>query len=304
MTCWTRIRAAIPSGIYFMPDWTSQGPGWNRDLVDGYFSWDMWPAGAADMTTAADEAYAATGASYMMGVSPWFFTDLPAYGKSWVWRGDDLWSRRWEQVREVLPDFVEIVTWNDFGESHYVGPIYEPGVPQGPDTDALRYVRGMDHTPWLETLEYQIAAYKHAFNPAAHPPPAVRADKIVYWYRRHPARAGATDATGNNCPSPVNAFPYQAPAPIAEVLADAVFAIALLAAPGSVAIAIGDGAAQTFDGLRAGINFVRMPFDGRTGVVSVTSSSGVSGSGEEILAWPADGRANFNAWVGCAGACS
>lgn len=116
MNMWSGIRASVPSGIYFVPDWTSQGPGWNQQLVDGYFSWDMWPVGASNISTDTDNAYKATGASYMMGVCPWFFTDLPGYGKSWVWRGDGLWSQRWEQVLDVLPEFVEIVTWNDFGE--------------------------------------------------------------------------------------------------------------------------------------------------------------------------------------------
>ena len=305
MQHWSRIRSSLPSGIYLVPDWSSQGPGWSPELVDGYFSWDMWPEGANNITTDQDRAWqgATPGKSYMMGVSPWFFTDLPGYGKSWVWKGDGLWAQRWEQVLEVLPEFVEIVTWNDFGESHYIGPIYEPGVPQGGDTDALLYVQEMEHTGWLETLPYQIAAYKHAFD-GSNPAPSVQEDKIVYWYRLHPATAGTTDATGNKCPSPINENPYQKCVPIEEVLEDAVFAIALLSSPGSVSIAIGDEDGTTFDGLEAGINYVSVPFGGKTGVVSVRSSTGVSGSGEEILAQPQGGEANFNAWVGCAGGCA
>lgn len=34
---------------------------------------------------------------YMMGVSPWFFTNLPGYDKNWLWRGDSLWYDRWQQ---------------------------------------------------------------------------------------------------------------------------------------------------------------------------------------------------------------
>ena len=84
---------------------------------------------------------------------------------------------------------------------------------------------------------------------------------------------------------------------------DGILAIALLSAPGSVSIAIGEGQAQTFDGLQAGINFVSRPLDGEVGAVMVSSSSGVQGSGKEILAQPVGGKTNFNAWVGCAGAC-
>lgn len=32
---WSAIRAAIPGGIYFVPDWSSQGPGYRMDLIDG-----------------------------------------------------------------------------------------------------------------------------------------------------------------------------------------------------------------------------------------------------------------------------
>ncbi|KAL1957040.1 hypothetical protein VTO42DRAFT_6417 [Malbranchea cinnamomea] len=31
---------------------------------------------------------------------------------------------------------VMILTWNDFGESHYIGPIHDDGIPEG----AARYV--------------------------------------------------------------------------------------------------------------------------------------------------------------------
>ena len=36
--------------------------------------------------------------------------------------GDTLWKYRWEQaINTVKPDIVEIISWNDFGESHYIG---------------------------------------------------------------------------------------------------------------------------------------------------------------------------------------
>lgn len=83
----------------------------------------MWPVGATDSTDTTDKQWqAAIGSSktFMMGVSPWFYTDLPGYNKAWVWRGDDMWHSRWQQVLDVNPPLVEIVTWNDYGESHYM----------------------------------------------------------------------------------------------------------------------------------------------------------------------------------------
>ncbi|KAF2161911.1 glycoside hydrolase family 71 protein [Zasmidium cellare ATCC 36951] len=301
INAWPSIRAAVNHGLYFVPDWTLLGPhGFDTSLVDGAFSWDMWPAGAHDVSTTSDVAWdedflTPAGKTYMMGVSPWFYTDLPY--KAWVWRGDSAWSLRWNQTLQIVPEFVEIATWNDYGESHYIGPIVSAGIPSG----AERYVENYPHTGWLETLPYQIAAYKHAYS-AANPTPSVAAgeEKIVYWYRTSPASAGSTNATGNYCPSPYNAGAYQSCVPITDILEDEVFAIVLASQAGTASITIG-GSTSTFS-VSSGNNFVRKAFQGNTGVVSVGMGS-VSGSGVEITAAPASGIANYNAWVGCAGSC-
>jgi hypothetical protein len=47
-----------------------------------------------------------SGMPYMMPVSPWFYTNLPGYGKNWLWRGDDLWYDRWEEVIFLEPERV------------------------------------------------------------------------------------------------------------------------------------------------------------------------------------------------------
>ncbi|KAK4953845.1 Glucan endo-1,3-alpha-glucosidase agn1 [Elasticomyces elasticus] len=231
-----------------------------------------------------------------------FYTDLPAYNKAWVWRGDDTWWRRWQQVLEVLPEFVEIVTWNDFGESHYVGPIYHPGVPNTPTANATAYVDGYSHQAWLRTLPYQIAAYKHAYNPT-NPAPKVAKDKIVYWYRNAPATAGNTKVTGNNCKSDINLFGYQTCFAVSDVLQDSIFAIVLATKSVTATISIGSGEPTVFLNLTAGIKFISRPFSGETGKVKVSLSSGAHGEGPAIVSEPVRGVANFNAYVQCAGGC-
>ncbi|KAK3067551.1 hypothetical protein LTR53_015524 [Teratosphaeriaceae sp. CCFEE 6253] len=268
---WTYINSSVPGGVYFVPDWTSLGPsGFSTDLVDGAFSWDMWPDGPTNISTAADSAWAGwlkpAGKSYMMGVSPWFYTDLPTYNKAWVWRGDDMWWRRWQQTLDILPDFVEIVTWNDYGEAHYVRPIYHPGVPNTRGANATAYVDGYSHQAWLRTLPYQIAAYKHAFDPV-NPAPEIADDKIVYWYRTAPAKAGKTQATGNNCKSDVNPFGYQTCYDVSEILEDGIFAIVLAKQDVTAKIAIGGGEPTVFTRLKTGINFISRPFSGEVGKV-------------------------------------
>ena len=68
---------------------------------------------------------------YMMGVSPYFYTsqclnlsasaggvsvvltlrtDLPQWNKNWYCSSESLWYDRWQQILEVQPDFVEIIT--------------------------------------------------------------------------------------------------------------------------------------------------------------------------------------------------
>jgi hypothetical protein len=91
------IRSAV-GDLYFVPDWTSLGPGGiGADLnnIEGFFSWDMWPLGATNKTDDSDLAWksAVSGKTYMMGVSPWFFHSTGSAGQpAWVWRGDDLVS--------------------------------------------------------------------------------------------------------------------------------------------------------------------------------------------------------------------
>jgi hypothetical protein len=59
-------------------------------------------------------------------VSPWFFThygnEVP-YHKNWVYPSDLLWYLRWREILALKPAFVEIITWNDYGESQYIGPL-------------------------------------------------------------------------------------------------------------------------------------------------------------------------------------
>jgi len=77
------------------------------------------------MNTYTDAAYhvSLAGLLYMMPVSPWFYTNLPGYDKNWLWAGDELWFDRWQEVWSFQPEWVEIISWNDFGESHYTGPL-------------------------------------------------------------------------------------------------------------------------------------------------------------------------------------
>ena len=65
------------------------------------------------------------------------------YNKNFIYRFDDwLLSARWTLLithRDSV-DFVEVITWNDYGESHYIGPI------EGAQPMSQGWTTGFDHT--------------------------------------------------------------------------------------------------------------------------------------------------------------
>ncbi|KAH6621724.1 glycosyl hydrolase family 71-domain-containing protein, partial [Boeremia exigua] len=171
---WHNIKAK--TGCFFMPDWSSVGAfpaiGLAEGVADGLFSWAAWPYGKRKTDTYSDHSYIqALGGSdpskgstkpYMMPVSPWFFTNMPGFNKNWMWRGGNLWYERWQQVFELQPEYVQIISWNDFGESHYIGPLddkqYE-AFAIGRGDSPFNYVRDFDHTGWLTHLPFMIQRY-------------------------------------------------------------------------------------------------------------------------------------------------
>ncbi|OZJ02016.1 hypothetical protein BZG36_05201 [Bifiguratus adelaidae] len=277
--------------VYFVPDWTSLGPSGvasHSANIQGAFSWDMWPAGANDMTTTPDQQWvsALAGKSYMMGVSPWFFHSASG-GTDWVWRGDDLWAQRWQQVLQINPAFVEIVTWNDFAESHYIGPVYTTSeIAAGSST----YVNNMPHESWRDFLPYYIAMYKKStFN--------ISRDQMQYWYRTAPAAGGSTCGVVGNNPG------WQTTMSPNSIVQDKVFFSALLMSPATVTVQIGNYAAVSYNGVQ-GINHWSQPFNGQTGSVkfsvvrngaTVKSGTGVAITASTTLS---NGCTNYNAQSG------
>ena len=95
-------------------------------------------------------------------MSPWQFKEL-GQPFDWVELSDTLWKYRWEQaVNEVVPDIVEIVTWNDYPESHYIADL-NPKVNLG--ALAPSYVNGFIHAPWRIIAQYYITHFKTGHAP-------------------------------------------------------------------------------------------------------------------------------------------
>lgn len=62
------------------------------------------------------------------------------------------------QILALQPDFVEVITWNDAGESHYIGNFWPEQIAGTNEGD---YANGFDHSGWQKVIKPFIAAYKN-----------------------------------------------------------------------------------------------------------------------------------------------
>lgn len=150
--------------------------------LDSWLCWGCaWPQGDVDKTTNDDNYYIGQlGPRYATTISPWMFTHYNY--KNWYQRGDDwLMNTRWEQLISMRDKikFLEILTWNDYGESHYIGPV------KGAQPDGTTWAN-LPHTSWHDMSQYYITAFKTGSFPT------VTRDIIYFWARPHPATASAT----------------------------------------------------------------------------------------------------------------
>ncbi|KAK0117589.1 hypothetical protein ONS95_011925 [Cadophora gregata] len=296
---WADIKAQT-GGLFFIPDWSSKGAKGAMQLPnkDGLFSWAAWPYGPNDINTYIDASYREflNGLPYMMPVSPWFYTNMPGFNKNWMWRGDDLWYDRWEEVMYVQPEFVQIISWNDFGESHYIGPLdSREYVAFGKEfgNSPFNYVENMPHDGWRKFLPYVISMYKNGKG-------TISKEGLTAWYRLTNGLACDYGGTSGNTASQLQAEYH--PSKVAQ---EKVFYSALLGSDASVSVTIGGtsvGGAWTnkpYGGV--GVYHGSVDTKGLTGKVVVTVSRGgaiMTMNGNSITG--SCNIENWNAWVGSA----
>ncbi|KAH7908706.1 glycoside hydrolase family 71 protein [Hygrophoropsis aurantiaca] len=250
-------------------------------VIDGAFNWNAaWPIGKNNATFDSDNEWidALNGRDYMAGVSPWFFTHYGAnsYNKNFILRGDDwLIANRWEllvQHRNRI-SLAQVITWNDYGESHYVGPI------EGMQPMSQAWTDGFDHQGWLDLIHYYIQVFKTGI----YPPPSE--DRLFLWARLYPASATArSDAVG---------IPEHA-----DDTLDYVWAVVFLISPAHVSLSC--GASHKTVMLEAGISKVQLPL-----ISSCNVEASIVRFGITVVAFKPSGFSfntdpvvyNFNAFV-------
>ena len=309
---WADIKAE--TGCFFAPDWSSLGAMEAMKQADGVadalFSWAAWPNGPANMDTYTDASYInyLEGKPYMMPVSPWFFTNMPGYDKNWLWRGDDMWFDRWNQALFVAPEFIEIISWNDFGESHYIGPIRAADDPLADQTytafdtglSPYNYVLDMPHDGWRAFLPYVIETYKNNIS-------TITQEGVTGWYRLN--KAGACPSSGGTTGNTVSQLQVEYWPD--EIVQDKIFYSALLGSAADVSVSVGGtdlGASWTSTPSEGGVGIYHgsVAFTGHAGSVVISISRGGAAiatiQGQSISAGcaAASGIENWNAWVGSA----
>ncbi|KAJ6631487.1 glycoside hydrolase [Mycena sp. CBHHK59/15] len=199
---WTFVKKSLQdiSQIHFMPSFfidPSRYP--EISSMDGAFNWNGgWPLHldprqprreieSPKLETDRHHIQRLDGRTFMAAVSPWFFTHYgpDSWNKNWIYRGDDwLFVRRWEQLiamREHI-DIVQVISWNDYGESHYICPTIK-----GAQPNSQAWVDGFSHASWLYLNSYFARAFKDGTYPQIHK------DQIFLWGRPHPKAAEANE---------------------------------------------------------------------------------------------------------------
>ncbi|KAG8839265.1 hypothetical protein FRB91_007114 [Serendipita sp. 411] len=303
-TAWTEFKKGLGGNIHFVPSLFTNPAILNTlPFLDGIFNWNGgWPTQLNEQSSASQieqainslntDALLLSGMSdktYTAAVSPWFFTHYgpDTWNKNWIYRGDDwLFAKRWEELIGMRDrvGIVEVISWNDYGESHYIGPI------AGAQPNSQAWVDGFDHQGWLEMTSYYAQAFKTGSFPV------IAEDKVFVWARPHPKDASAPD---------------HVPRPQFADLTDDFFWVVIFAKSPATAIlhapppnldsnSVDHNAAMIVD-IPAGVHKLRYPLlPGRTMAVRLERSGNVD------LDYRADGFVfnpspnvyNFNAWVG------
>ncbi|KAH8432892.1 glycoside hydrolase family 71 protein [Aspergillus melleus] len=151
------------SKYYTNPEETLSG---FNDFVDGYFSWETaWPIstdGPVNVSSEGDQKvmdYAhGSNKGYMMPLSPLQYKNTG--DGHWYRIGEVNLPQRMSQILELKPDFTEYITWNDGGESHYIGNLWSESYTTVPEIVEYANTDKWPHFAWQPLVSSFIQAFK------------------------------------------------------------------------------------------------------------------------------------------------
>jgi glucan endo-1,3-alpha-glucosidase len=192
--------------------------------ADGYFFFGAGGPGdeLAQANKQIGEAWRQAGKLYMASATPYYCALGPKNNRVFESRGFEGMAAQWEAAINVGAQWVEIVTWNDWGESTYVASF---GSSSTTDLWNGHWGPRLSHAAYLAASNYYIRWFKTGDR-------SIHEDELFWFYRLAPrSQPGQID------PDDANAIGYPSGAPKLE---DRVFVTAFLTAPAKVNIASGD----------------------------------------------------------------
>jgi hypothetical protein len=293
---WSAVADAVGMPIFASPMSTNPNGGTLQSKgASGLLSWNAWasqnnqPINAV-ITLATDKPFFSAAESanldYIMPVSPWFFThygkDVP-YSKNFLFKSEDQWLTRWNEILTSEPRarFLEILTWNDFGESSY---LVDPAAVQAADDGHSRWTKGFSHADLMVMAKPFISAFKTGATA-----PVVETEGAVYWYRPH-LKSAECDSTDNYGSKPTGW----------ELVDDTVFVAVITKNGGTLTVTSGGNAPVT-EKVEAGVQMVKVPMGAGAQTFQLKTTDGASLSGKgvhDISADCIDGQYNYNINVG------
>ncbi|KAI8453282.1 family 71 glycoside hydrolase [Phakopsora pachyrhizi] len=165
--------------------------------ADGLLSWDAWCPVSLSADSTNIKKLLENGKQYAAPISAFFFKRLSDNeGDNYTYTTDHWFViQKYLYIISCSPQFVELLSWNDYGESHYLrDPISSANLPHGTLYSAS-YVNGYPHEPLLDLISY----FNLWFKTGKRPP--ISCSKAYMWYRCHPKEAKPTSRPFPSAPT-------------------------------------------------------------------------------------------------------
>jgi len=195
----------------------------DNGFVDGYFYFGAGGSGddIADRSIKVGQAWRRAGKLYMAPLCPYYRGLGPRNYRVFETRGFEGMAREWEAAIAADAQWVEIVTWNDWGESTYVSDF---GSPTSTDVWNGHWGQLPSHAAYLAASAYYIRWFKTGIQ-------RIDRDDLYWFYRLSPREKPGFDNPENK----TEGFPSGV-----ENLEDRLFLTVFLVAPAQIDVESGD----------------------------------------------------------------
>jgi glucan endo-1,3-alpha-glucosidase len=165
----------------------------NRDSLDGVMNWNSWQyegAGKIRVSSAEDAKFQTAARNtqkvFMMGISPYQYKAFsPQF--NWYRRGEDNLEYRFGQALDLQPDIIQLQSWNDAGEGHFMGNVWQEPLNQRTKDLTNAY----SHKGYWQILPSFIRSWKQGDRSTVNMyPTSGKAIQGTFWH--HTLTAGAS----------------------------------------------------------------------------------------------------------------